>query len=104
MEFEVQQLSLNNKRLTQEADDAKMQLENELLIKTTLENKFKNLQLDFDNVTAQYEEEQEAKLELHKQLIKLQDEYKQNKDRNDKETEVRIEEIEDSKLVFLYIQ
>jgi hypothetical protein len=36
IEFEVQQLTLNNKRLNQEFDDARLQLENELLVRRAL--------------------------------------------------------------------
>ncbi len=32
MELELQQYTINNKRLTQELDDLKMQLENELMV------------------------------------------------------------------------
>jgi hypothetical protein len=34
MELELQQFTINNKRLAQELDDCKMQLENELLVYT----------------------------------------------------------------------
>ena len=97
MEFEIQQLSVNNKRNTQELDDARIQLENELLLKSTLETKFRNTQLDLESTSAQLEEESEAKLLLQKQCNKLQDEIKLSRERAEKDCQVRIDEIEDSK-------
>jgi chromosome segregation ATPase len=97
IEFELQQSTLNNKRLNQELDDARLQLENEILVKTSLDNKSKLLQSDLDNVTAQYEEESEARSELQKQYIKLQDDYRLNKESYEKECKLRMEEVEDSK-------
>lgn len=97
IEFELQQLTLNNKRLNQELDDARMQLENEILVRNTLENKARGLQIDFENSQAQLEEESEARLELNKQLIRYQDEFKVNKEKYEKECLSKIEDIEDSK-------
>lgn len=97
LEFELQQISLANKRLSQELDDARLQLENEILVRTTFENKARGLQNDFESLSAKLEEETEAKLELHKQYTRLQDEFKLHKERIEKECEARIEEIEDSK-------
>ncbi|CAF0735017.1 unnamed protein product [Brachionus calyciflorus] len=97
IEFEFQQLSLNSKRLNQELDDARMQLENEILVRNTLENKSRNLQVDLDNAQAQLEEETESRIELNKQLIRSQDEFKANKEKIEKECQARIEDVEDSK-------
>ena len=97
MELELQQFTINNKRLTQENDDVKMQLENELLEKNTLENKLRNLQLDFDMTNTHLEEESEARLELQKQLNKIQEEFKLNKTSTEKECSLRVDEVEDAK-------
>ena len=97
IEFEFQQLSINSKRINQELDDARMQLENEILVRNSLENKARNLQADLDHAQAQLEEETEARLELNKQLIRYQDEFKANKEKYEKECEAKIEDIEDSK-------
>lgn len=97
IEFELQQLTLNSKRTNQELDDARMQLENEILVRNTLENKNRNLQADLDNAQGQLEDETEARLELNKQFIRFQDEFKANKEKYEKECEAKIEDIEDSK-------
>jgi len=97
MEFELQQLMINNKRLSQEYENAKMQLESELMIKSSLEAKLKALQQDMDTTSAQLEEESELKLELKKNLAKSHEDFKLYKDKLDKECEARIEEVEDSK-------
>ncbi len=97
MEFELQQLMINNKRLSQEYENAKMQLESELMIKSSLEAKLKALQHDLDTTSAQLEEESELKLELKKNLAKSHEDFKIYKEKLDKECEARIEEVEDSK-------
>jgi SMC interacting uncharacterized protein involved in chromosome segregation len=103
IEFELQQLTLNNKRINQELDDARMQLENEILVRNTLENKNRNLQIDLDNAQAHLDEETETRIELNKQLIKYQDEFKANKDKIEKECQDKINEVEDSKFVPLLV-
>jgi hypothetical protein len=97
LEFECQQLALANKRLNQELDDARLQLENEILVRNTFENKSRSIQIDLDSVTAQLEEETETKNELQKQCNRLHDEFKLNKEKIEKECEAKIEDIEDSK-------
>ena len=97
LEFEMQQLTVSNKRYSQECDDARMQLENEILVRNSLESKMRNLQLDLDASNGHLEEETEAKLELQKQLNKLQDEFRATRERLDKENEAKMEEVEDSK-------
>lgn len=99
LEHEVQQLSLNNKKLTQELDDAKMTLETELMVKTTLEQKNKNLQADLDALGGQLEEEAEIKLDLQKQVNRLQEEFRTNKEKIEKECGGKLDEYEEFKLV-----
>lgn len=55
------------------------------------------MQIDLENASSHLEEETIAKNELQKQLNRLQDDFKANKDRLDKDTEARIEEMEESK-------
>lgn len=97
VEFELQQLSINYKRATQELDDVRMQLENESLVRNTLEHKNKNIQIDLDAISTRLEEETELKNHLNIQLIKIQDEFKAQRLTLDHETKSRIDEIEDSK-------
>ncbi len=65
--------------------------------KNTLENKLKNLQLDFDNTSSHLEEESEGRLELQKQLTRIQEEFKSNRSNIEKECSLRIDEIEDAR-------
>jgi chromosome segregation ATPase len=97
LEYEFQQLSLHSKRCGQELDDARLQLENEILVRNTYENKARATQIDLDAVQAQLEEETEAKNELNKAYTRLQDDFKANVQKVEKECEIRIEGIEDSK-------
>jgi predicted transcriptional regulator len=55
------------------------------------------MQIDLENANSHLEEVTIAKNELQKQLNRLQDDFKANKDRLDKDTEARVEEMEDSK-------
>lgn len=103
LEYELQQVSLHSKRCGQELDDARLQLENEILVRTTFENKVRSLQIDLDSARAQLEEETESKNELNKQYLRLQDEFKSAKDKIEKECEVRIEGVEDSKYLDSFI-
>lgn len=66
-------------------------------VRTTYENKARSIQIDLDSARAQLEEETEAKNELNKQYLRLQDEFKVAKEKIEKECEFRIEGIEDSK-------
>jgi chromosome segregation ATPase len=97
IDFEINQLTTTNKRLGQEYEDMRMQLENEILVRNSNENKMRNLQLDIDLLNSQLEEESESKLTLNKQYVKLQEEFKTTRDRIEKETEARILEIEDTR-------
>ena len=97
LEYELQQLTLHSKRCGQELDDARLQLENEILVRTTFENKARSIQIDLDSARAQLEEETEAKNELNRQYNRLQDEFKDAKSKIEKECEARIEGIEETK-------
>lgn len=97
VEFELQQLNINYKRATQELDDVRMQLENETLIRNTLEHKNKNNQLDMEALSSRLEEETEAKAHLSTHLTKMQDEFKAHRIALDNDTKSRIDEIEDAK-------
>ena len=97
VEFEYQQLTVTNKRLVQEVDDARMTLETEILVRNSLESKLRNLQLDLDAANGHLEEESESKLELQRQLNRLQEEFRVTREKIEKECEAKIEDIEDSK-------
>lgn len=71
-------------------------------MRATYENKVRSLQIDLDSARAQLDEETEAKNELNKQCLRLQDEFKAAKDKIEKECEFRIEGIEDSKYIFAF--
>jgi hypothetical protein len=66
-------------------------------VRNSLDNKLKTLQLDLENVTSQLDEESDARADLQKQLTKVQDEFKLNKDKIERECQHKIEEVEDSK-------
>lgn len=74
-----------------------MTLENEILVRNSLESKLRNLQLDLDAANGHLEEESESKLELQRQLNRLQEEFRVTREKIEKENETKIEEIEDSK-------
>lgn len=97
LDHELQQLTLNNKKITQELDDARMALETESLVRSTLDTKNKNMQNDLDALSAQLDEESEIKLDLQKQLAKLQDEFRCNKERIEKECGGKLDEYEEFK-------
>lgn len=67
------------------------QQRNQLTIQVT------NLQVDFDNVNARYEEESEAATSLRSQLQKAITDYTQLKSRYDKDVISKQEELEDLK-------
>jgi F0F1-type ATP synthase membrane subunit b/b' len=69
-------------------------------VRNTLESKMRTLQADLEAANGQLEEEAETKLELQKQLYKLQDDYKLSKEQYSKECQAKIDEVEDSKLAF----
>lgn len=96
-EFELQQVSLSSKRATQELDDARLQLENEVLFRNSVEIKFRNAQVDLETANVKCEHNEYQLEELHKQVVKLQDDTRQAKDKHDKELEIRRDEAEDAK-------
>ncbi len=57
----------------------------------------KALQIDLENATSQLDEETDARLDVQKQLTKVQDEFKLAKDKIERECQHKIDEIEDSK-------
>jgi myosin protein heavy chain len=97
VEFELQQLSISYKRSSQELDDARMQLENETLMRNTLEHKIKNILLDMEALSGRLDEETEAKSQAQLQLTKAQEEFKLMRITLDNEAKARIDEIEDAK-------
>ena len=60
------------------------------------------MQLDYENVSGLLEEETEAKLELFKQINRLNEEIKATKERTEKEYEMKLEEMEDAKYNFIF--
>lgn len=59
----------------------------------------KTFQMDLESTKLQLEDEIEAKTELQKLLIKVQEETRHLRDRMDKEIESKNEEIEDLRFV-----
>ena len=97
LEYELQQANLNVKKITQELDEVRTQLETETSSKSSLELKNKNLLSDYESVKGQVEEENEIKLELQKQITRLQEEARFNREKLEKECNSKLEELEDSK-------
>ncbi len=69
------------------------------LLKTnrTLQSTVKTFQMDLESTKLQLEDEIEAKVELQKLLIKIQEETRHLRDRLEKEIESKNEEIEDQR-------
>lgn len=63
----------------------------------TLQSTVKTFQMDFESTKLQLEDEIDAKVELQKLLIKIQDETRHLRDRLEKEVESKNEEIEDQR-------
>jgi hypothetical protein len=66
-------------------------------VKNSLESKVKAIQFDLENVTSQLDEETDARVEVQKQLQRVQDESKAARDKIERECQHKIDEIEDSK-------
>ena len=62
-----------------------------------LQSTLKTLQMDLESTKLQLEDEIEAKVELQKLLIKIQEETRILRDRLEKELEGKNEEIEDQR-------
>jgi hypothetical protein len=58
--------------------------------------------MDLESTKLQLEDEIEAKVELQKLLIKIQEETRILRDRLERELEGKNEEIEDQRFVYLY--
>ncbi len=63
----------------------------------TLQSTVKTFQMDLESTKLQLEDEIEAKTELQKLLIKIQEETRHLRDRLEKEIEAKNEEIEDQR-------
>ena len=60
-----------------------------------IEIQFSSLQLDYDNLHAQFDEEHESSASLRNQLTKTQTEYQALKSKYDKDISARIDELEE---------
>lgn len=69
----------------------------------TLQSTVKTFQMDLESTKLQLEDEIEAKVELQKLLMKIQEETRHLKDRFEKEIEAKNEEIEDQRLDFYFL-
>ncbi len=97
LEHDLQQAQLNVKKFNQELEDARMQAENEAMLRTSAENKLRSLQSDFEGIKGRLEEETETKLELQRQMLRNQEEYRLDREKHEKENSFKIEELEDAK-------
>ncbi len=68
----------------------------------TLQSTVKTFQMDLESTKLQLEDEIEAKTELQKLLIKIQEETRLLRDRLEKEIEGKNEEIEDQRFDYLF--
>jgi len=60
-----------------------------------IEIQFSSLQLDYDNLRAQLDEEAESSASLRNQLTKSQTDYQALKSKYDKDVSARIDELEE---------
>ena len=60
-----------------------------------LEIQFSGLQLDYDNLRVQLEEEQESSVSIRNQLSKAQADYQALKSKFDKEVSAKVDELEE---------
>ncbi len=97
LENDLQQAQLNVKKLNQELEDARMQADNEAMMKTSADNKLRSLQGEFDTLKGQLDEETEHKLDLQRQMLRNQEEYRLDREKHEKENSFKIEEFEDAK-------
>lgn len=97
LENELQQSNLNNKKICQDIEEARMQTENEMMLRMSMENKNRNLQSDYETLKGQCEEETEIKIELQRQIVRIQEEFRLNREKYEKECSLKVEEFEDSK-------
>ena len=68
--------------------------------KNSLTIQFNNLQVDYDNLNARFEEESDAAANLRAQHSKLQQEMQTMKSRYEKDILIKIEEVEDIRRKF----
>ncbi len=114
LEFELISLQTTYKRTQGDLEEARLQLETEMAVRNdflllmmidlfcfqtnrTLQSTVKTFQMDLESTKLQLEDEIEAKTELQKLLIKIQEETRHLRDRLEKEIEAKNEEIEDQR-------
>lgn len=67
----------------------------------TLQSTVKTFQMDLESTKLQLEDEIEAKAEIQKALVKIQEETRHLRDRFEKDIEAKNEEIEDQRSVYI---
>ena len=117
LDFELTSLQTVHKRTQGDLEEARLHLESEmavsmwtlecrccfsscsstLQVNRTLQSTVKTYQMDLESTKLQLDDEAEAKVELQKLLIKLQEETRHFRDRMEKEIESKNEEIEDQR-------
>jgi hypothetical protein len=120
LEFEFASLQTTYKRTQGDFDEARLHLESEMAVRKnvfcsiilllnffifktnrTLQSTVKTFQMDLESTKLQLEDEIEAKVELQKLLIKIQEESRISRDRLEREIEGKNEEIEDQRFNYL---
>jgi hypothetical protein len=117
LEFEFTSLQSIYKRTQGDLDEARLHLESEMAVRKDLifdfemnfvffktnrilQSTVKTFQMDLESTKLQLEDELDAKVELQKLLIKIQEETRLLRDRLEKEIEGKNEEIEDQRFDF----